>query len=88
MLVKHPRMASLNLANEKLQHPLHFAAFQRHRGCVKIMLDADADTTVKDRKGRTPAEDTKDMVIRDAILAARKGDVQTYEELLAGMEEA
>ncbi len=79
-------MASLNVCNDKLQYPLHFAAFQRHRGCVKVMLDADADTTVKDRKGRTPAEDTKDVVIRDAILAARKGDIKTYGELLSGME--
>jgi len=64
----------MNVCNDKQQFPLHFAAFQRHRVCVKVMLDHGADTTVVDRKGRTPAEDTKDECIREAILAARRGE--------------
>ena len=40
-------------------------------GCHALVLAAGASTTVCDRKGRTPAEDTADESIRDAILAER-----------------
>jgi hypothetical protein len=36
------------------------------------MLDAGMDTMVLDRKGRTPAEDTKDEAIRQMILDSRQ----------------
>ena len=62
-----------NVCNDKLQYPLHFAAFQRHTGVVRIMLDSGkCDTHVVDRKGRTPAEDTKDAGIRQMIIESRK----------------
>jgi ankyrin repeat protein len=61
-----------NIANEKLQYPLHFAAFKRHREVVKLLLDSKlCDTMVTDRKGRTAAEDTSDEVIRNLILDSR-----------------
>jgi ankyrin repeat protein len=61
-----------DIANEKLQFPLHFAAFQRQTEVVQAMLaSGKCDTTVTDRKGRTPAEDTKDEGIREMFLAAR-----------------
>ena len=61
-----------NVGNDKMQFPLHFAAFQHHAGVVRLMLDSKlCDTFVTDRKGRTPAEDTKDAGIRNMILAAR-----------------
>jgi hypothetical protein len=50
---------------------MHFAAFQRHAAVVRVMLDAGMDTMVLDRKGRTPAEDTKDEAIRQMILDSR-----------------
>mmetsp|Transcript_54421 Transcript_54421/g.129695 ORF Transcript_54421/g.129695 Transcript_54421/m.129695 type:complete len:217 (+) Transcript_54421:17-667(+) len=72
-LLDAPSMASANTPNDKMQYPLHFAAFKRHRNTVQAMLEyPSVDTTVLDRKGRTPAEDTSDEVIRDMILAERK----------------
>ncbi len=62
-----------NHCNEKLQYPLHFAAFKKKMDCVKVLLDSGkCDTLVKDRKGRTPAEDTSVDEIRDLILKYRE----------------
>ena len=63
--------ANPNLSNDKMQYPMHFAAFNNHTECVKILLKYDASTYVLDRKGRTPAEDTKDVEIRELILSSR-----------------
>ncbi|KAH8056674.1 HAD-hyrolase-like protein [Aureococcus anophagefferens] len=63
--------ADPNLANDKLQSPLHFAAFKRNPACVAALLDAGASTLILDRKGRTPDQDTKDAAIIATILAAR-----------------
>ena len=60
-----------NIGNNKMQYPLHIAAFHNHADAVNVLLKWNVDTYVLDRKGRTPAEDTKDMKIRDAILSAR-----------------
>ena len=61
-----------NICNEKKQYPLHFAAFKKHPEVVKVLLDSGlCDTLVKDRKGRTPAEDTSVEAIRDMILEYR-----------------
>eukprot|EP00592_Proboscia_alata_P004755 CAMPEP_0194379484 /NCGR_PEP_ID=MMETSP0174-20130528/40067_1 /TAXON_ID=216777 /ORGANISM="Proboscia alata, Strain PI-D3" /LENGTH=404 /DNA_ID=CAMNT_0039162253 /DNA_START=65 /DNA_END=1279 /DNA_ORIENTATION=- len=62
--------ADPNIPNEKLQHPLHFAAFKKQPNAVNLLLQHGANPLVLDRKGRTPAEDTSDESIRDAILAA------------------
>ena len=48
----------INLPNNKLQHPLHFAAFKKHPKTVEYLLKNGADPFVLDRKGRTPREDT------------------------------
>ena len=61
----------VNLPNDKMQSPLHFAAFKQNRACVDALLAAGASTYVLDRKGRTPAEDTSDEEIRAAILDGR-----------------
>lgn len=63
--------ADMNLANDKMQYPLHFAAFKKQKEAVQVLLDRGVNTLVLDRKGRTPAEDTSDMDIRDMILKAR-----------------
>ncbi len=64
-----------NICNEKKQYPLHFAAFKKHPEVVKALLDSGlCDTTLKDRKGRTPAEDTSLVEIRDMILDYRVAD--------------
>jgi len=61
----------VNAPNDKMQSPLHFAAFKQNRACVEALLAVGASTYVLDRKGRTPAEDTADEEIRAVILAAR-----------------
>ncbi|KAJ8611289.1 hypothetical protein CTAYLR_004164 [Chrysophaeum taylorii] len=65
--------AAVDEPNDKMQAPLHFAAFKRHRPAVHLLLDRGASTTVLDRKGRTPAEDTACPDIRADILNARAG---------------
>jgi HAD superfamily hydrolase (TIGR01549 family) len=62
--------ANLDIPNDKLQYPLHFAAFKEKGDAVKILLAAGANTRVLDRKGRIPAQDTKNKDIRDLILAS------------------
>ena len=62
--------ADLNMPNDKLQYPLHFAAFKQNAEAVEILLEHGANTRVLDRKGRTPAEDTRNEAIRDRILKA------------------
>lgn len=60
-----------DIPNVKKQYPLHFATFRRHREIVQMCLEFGASTYVLDRKGRTPAEDTSDEVIRQLIIDAR-----------------
>eukprot|EP00566_Odontella_aurita_P011628 CAMPEP_0113546760 /NCGR_PEP_ID=MMETSP0015_2-20120614/11978_1 /TAXON_ID=2838 /ORGANISM="Odontella" /LENGTH=387 /DNA_ID=CAMNT_0000447237 /DNA_START=185 /DNA_END=1348 /DNA_ORIENTATION=- /assembly_acc=CAM_ASM_000160 len=64
--------ADLEIPNDKMQYPLHFAAFKKQKDAVAALLELGASTMVLDRKGRTPAEDTSDDEIRDAILKERK----------------
>ena len=62
-----------NICNEKLQYPLHFAAFKKHPETVKVMLESGkCSTLVQDRKGRTPAEDTSVEEIKKMILDYRE----------------
>ena len=70
-LLKMPNIDP-NIANDKMQYPLHFAAFKRKPEVVKALLDSKkCDSMVLDRKGRTPAEDTSDENIRKMILESR-----------------
>jgi HAD superfamily hydrolase (TIGR01549 family) len=64
--------ANLDLPNHKLQHPLHFAAFQEHKDIVKLLLKYGANPRNLDRKGRTPAYDTKSESIRDIMMLAMR----------------
>ena len=63
--------ADPDVPNDKMQSPLHFAAFKKNPKAVDLLLKHGASTLTLDRKGRTPAEDTSDADIRSAILAAR-----------------
>lgn len=60
-----------NIPNDKLQCPLHFAAFKLQREAVSVLLHHNANPLVLDRKGRTPAEDTSDEGIRAQIREAQ-----------------
>jgi HAD superfamily hydrolase (TIGR01549 family) len=62
--------AQLDTPNDKMQYPLHFAAFKQHEDIVRLLLKSGASPYVLDRKGRTPAEDTSCESIRDHILQA------------------
>lgn len=76
-LLSHP-LADPNICNDKMQYPLHFAAFKKHPEMVQIMLQSGkCDTMVKDRKGRTPAEDTSVDQIRNSILQYRTNKTST-----------
>ncbi|CAJ1957833.1 unnamed protein product [Cylindrotheca closterium] len=61
--------ADMDTPNDKLQYPLHFAAFKEKKDAVTILLESGANPRSLDRKGRTPAQDTKNETIRDMILA-------------------
>ncbi|GMH54220.1 hypothetical protein TrRE_jg12172 [Triparma retinervis] len=63
---------SLDSPNDKGQSALHFAAFKRHPLCVRELLIAGADPRVRDRKGRTPDEDTDVEEIREGIRKFRE----------------
>jgi phosphoglycolate phosphatase-like HAD superfamily hydrolase len=71
LLLSAPDLRCIDEPNDKMQSPLHFAAFKKQHACVDLMLARGASTTVLDRKGRTPAEDTSDENIRKAILDER-----------------
>lgn len=67
------RMIDPNVCNEKMQFPLHFGAFKKHEETVKVLLESGkCNTLVKDRKGRTPVEDTSVQDIKDMILRYRE----------------
>mmetsp|Transcript_53734 Transcript_53734/g.96601 ORF Transcript_53734/g.96601 Transcript_53734/m.96601 type:complete len:397 (+) Transcript_53734:78-1268(+) len=66
-----------DIANDKMQYPLHFAAFKLQPHAVHMLMEAGASTIVLDRKGRTPAEDTSDETIRQAILDFRAKSSQS-----------
>ena len=55
--------ANPDIPNDKSQYPLHVAAFYQNCACVEALLAFGANAAVTDRKGRTPAEDTKDASI-------------------------
>jgi ankyrin repeat protein len=59
--------ADLDIPNDKMQYPLHFASFKENMECVEILLQYNANTLVLDRKGRTPSQDTKNGDIRSRI---------------------
>lgn len=66
-----------NICNDKKQYPLHFAAFKKHPEVVRLMLESGkCSTLVKDRKGRTPAEDTSVEEIKRMILEHRERNSQ------------
>lgn len=63
--------ADPNICNDKLQYPLHFAAFKEHMPSVQVLLACEKlNMCVLDRKGRIPADDTKNDEIRNVVLAS------------------
>jgi hypothetical protein len=59
--------ANLDICNDKMQYPLHFAAFKEKVECVQVLLEYQANPLVLDRKGRTPSLDTKNEEIRGIL---------------------
>lgn len=59
--------ADLDSANDKMQFPLHFAAYKQHLDCIHILLNYGANPYVLDRKGRTPSLDTSNDEIRHVL---------------------
>lgn len=64
--------ANLDIPNDKLQYPLHFATFKEHSDAVNVLLKHGADTRVLDCKGRIPAQDTKNEDTRNTILESMR----------------
>jgi len=65
--------ALAGVPNVKLQYPLHYAGFHSRVKALEVLLEPKyaVDTRVKDRKGRTPLEDTADSEVKSMISAAR-----------------
>eukprot|EP00038_Savillea_parva_P024265 m.43527 g.43527 ORF g.43527 m.43527 type:complete len:465 (-) comp6420_c0_seq1:24-1418(-) len=61
---------NLDVPNDKMQSPLHIAAFHQQHAVVETLLELGASPLVLDRKGRTPAHDTTDEHIRSMLLSA------------------
>lgn len=69
-----PARAAWMCGRPRLMRPSwQFAAFKRQPEAVALLLAHGAcNPFVLDRKGRTPAEDTKDELIRQLIQAAQE----------------
>ena len=67
--------ADPDLANVKLQAPLHFAAFKRHPACAAALLAAGASPLALDRKGRTPGQDTADPALAATLAEAEEARI-------------
>uniref|UniRef100_A0A7S1XMH3 Uncharacterized protein n=1 Tax=Phaeomonas parva TaxID=124430 RepID=A0A7S1XMH3_9STRA len=83
-LLAAPKISCIDTPNDKMQSPLHFAAFKKNRAAVRCLLAYGASTMVLDRKGRTPAEDTSDEDIRADILRARAEGAEVFAEARGG----
>ncbi|KAG7346441.1 ankyrin repeat domain protein [Nitzschia inconspicua] len=64
--------ADLDVPNDKMQFPLHFAAFKQKLECVHTLLNYGANPFVLDRKGRTPSLDTSNDEIRQVLEESMK----------------
>lgn len=62
--------ADLDISNDKMQFPLHFAAFKQNLDCLHVLLKYGANPYVLDRKGRTPSLDTSNDDIRQVLQEA------------------
>lgn len=62
LLLKRPEV-NVNVLDEDGQTPLHYAAFCGHQKCAQVLLDAGADTKIKDGQGQT----CYDVAYSDAI---------------------
>jgi len=60
----------LDIPNDKLQYPLHFAAFKQHPETLECLLRYGANPWVLDRKGRTPYQDTSCELCKDILKKA------------------
>jgi HAD superfamily hydrolase (TIGR01549 family) len=60
----------LDHPNDKLQYPLHFAAFKQNPKALQCLLSYGANPWVLDRKGRTPVEDTSCDVCKNILKEA------------------
>ena len=61
-----------DLPNNKLQYPLHFAAFKKNPDALRYLLEKGANPWVLDRKGRTPVEDTSCEICKSILFEAMK----------------
>ncbi|QQR49160.1 ankyrin repeat domain-containing protein [bacterium] len=55
-LDRHAKHNSSNINQQARPHgwtPLHYAAFYDHTACVECLISYDADTTIKDKHGKT-----------------------------------
>jgi len=72
--------ANPNIGNVKKQYPLHFAAYAEQIECIQVMISSKlCDYTVLDRKGRIPAEDTRNRRIKQMLINAAK-EIQDQNE--------
>jgi len=68
------------VCNEKLQYPMHFAAFKVKLETLEFLLARGCDSYVVDRKGRTPLEDTASPEVKARIREARQAKRELKEQ--------
>ena len=78
-LSTHQRLKMIiDQPNDKLQYPLHIAAFHCNVKAVELLLQYGANPLVLDRKGRTPDQDTSNANIQRILLESRPKYISNY----------
>ena len=77
--------ADMDIPNDKMQYPVHFATFKENEECVNVVLESWANLNSLDRKGRVLTQDTKSEHICDIILATMKQSSRGLVEFHMGL---
>lgn len=75
--------ADVNYCDYDKRYPLHLASAEGHYKAVKVLLDAGADVTVRDRWGLTPSDEARRYKRRDVELLL-EGDALVHKKPMNG----
>lgn len=71
-LLPYMRKLDINARDRYGNTPLHIAVIYRNAGCVRLLIDAGADQTIPDNKGRTPYDTALACKENDVLLLLKK----------------